>query len=280
MSFRFRQPKSASSAAAQPEGREAGSIGAAAVALVALFLVLLSVFIYLSRLNRGPGQPADAGAPVATAIAPLPTTVAAPPGLAPSTADDGILGILGVLNAAAADNYQTLRDEDWAYELMLPAAWPVASLGDDGPGLLTQAQHDRVVEAPSGGARLALSVWQVEDPSRSLQAWAERLVPGLAPVDGSWEPNATVAGQPALCLWSAESATQPLRLATLLQHGGRLYLLSYSAPDGGAALGHYLKALVSLRFLDAAAASAESADQVPPLPLPAPRYYPSERLFR
>lgn len=277
MSFRFRQPKNAPVAAAQPEGPEAGSIGAAAVALVALFLVLLSVFIYLSRLNRGPDHPADGDAPVATAIAPLPTAVGGPTGQGSST---GILGILGVLSAGAADGYQTLRDEGWSYELMLPAGWSAAALDDDEPGLLTQAQHDRVVEAPAGGARLALSVWEAEDPSLDLQEWAQRLAPGLGPVDGSWEPNATVAGQPALCLWSAEAATQPLRLATLVRHGGRLYLLSYSAPDGGASLGHYLKALVSLRFLDTAAGAAEPADQVPPLPLPQPRYYPSEQLFR
>lgn len=288
MSFRFRQPRDASPAPARPQtaqGREAGSVGAAAVALVALFLVLLSVFIYLSRLNRGPvvegpamptvdpslAAPEAESAAIVTAL-----PVADAP---PAASGGGLLNMLSVLKAGAADAYRTHRDDTWGYEVLLPDAWKAATVVAAGQRL-AEAAHDRVLEDPGSGARLALSVWEgaaAED--LPLQAWAERVAPGLAPAEGGWEPNATVAGEPALSLWSGEAASQPLRLATLLRHGDRLFLLSYGAPDGGAALAHYVKALVSFRFLDQDPAT-EAADQIPLLPLPDPRYYPSGRLFR
>lgn len=288
MPFRFRQPRVASQSPARPlpaEGREAGSIGAAAAALVALFLVLLSVFVYLSRLNRGPVGAGPSGTPPA---GPGPVTqgedappevtalpIAGPPAAAPGGA---FLDVLSVLTVGAADAYQTHRDEAWSYELLLPGSWEAATVAATGQRLAEPA-HDRVLQEPATGARLALSVWDAADEENlTLQAWAERVAPGLSPVGDSWEPNATVAGEPALCLWSAEAASQPLRLATLLRHGDRLYLLSYGAPDGGAALAHYVKALVSLRFLDQDPA-AGTADQIPLLPLPDPRYYPSGLLF-
>lgn len=287
MPFRFRQSRVMSQAPARPlpaEGREAGSIGAAAVALVALFLVLLSVFIYLSRLNRGPAAEGP-GTPTVDPAIPAPereraavVTALPLPGAPARAAGGSLLDMLSVLKAGAADAYLPQRDDTWAYEVLLPDSWKSATVAATGQRL-AEAAHDRVLEDPGTGARLALSVWDaVDEENLTLQAWAERLAPGLSPVGGTWEPNATVAGEPALCLWSAEAASQPLRLATLLRHGDRLYLLSYGAPDGGAALAHYVKALVSLRFLDQDPA-AGTADQIPLLPLPDPRYYPSGQLF-
>lgn len=235
------------------------SIGTAAAALVALFVVLLSVFIYLSRLNGANTRPV-ADTSVADATAP------AAPGGGP-----------GSQVVSAADGYQSLSDPRWNYALMVPKNWRSAAV-DGGSGLLAQADHDRVVEDPVTGARLALSVWNAPE-AQGLADWAARIAPGLQPADGSWQPNAMVAGSPALALWAPESATQPVRYATLLQAGGRLYALSYAALDGGAALADYAKALVSLRWLDASE-TAGSPDQVPLFPLPAPRYYPSSQLFR
>lgn len=235
------------------------SIGTAAAALVALFVVLLSVFIYLSRLNGAVTEQVAGRAPT------RPTPPAAS-GRGPSS-----------LTVSAADGYQSLRDPRWNYALMFPKDWRSAAV-DGGSGLLAQADHDRVVEDPTTGARLALSVWTA-DEERSLADWAARVAPGMLPADGSWQPNARVAGSPALALWAPESATQPVRYATLLLAGGRLYALSYAAQDGGAALADYAKALVSLSWLDDAAAEG-SPDQVPLFPLPAPRYYPSDQLFR
>ena len=134
------------------------------------------------------------------------------------------------------------------------------------------------MEDPQTGARMALSIWAASD-DQPLEGWARRVAPGMQPTDGSWEASATVAGQPALALWSPESATRPGHYATLLLAGGRLHALSYAAHDGGASLADYAKALVSLRWLDSAE-GADRPDQVPLFPMPSPRFYPSGRLFR
>jgi len=239
------------------------SIGAAAAALVVLFLVLLSVFIHLSRLNQSvAGPPAAPDAAVVTAPDPAATATTA-------------LG-LGALTVSAADGYQSLQDEGWDYEVMFPKGWRSATVERSGT-LLTQADHDRVVEDPLTGARMALSVWTASE-DQPLEAWAERVAPGMQPTDGTWPANARVAGRPAVALWAPESATQPGHYATLLLKDGRLYGLSYAARDGGTALADYAKALVSLRWL-AEGDREGQADQVPLFPLPAPRFHPSERLF-
>lgn len=236
------------------------SIGTAAAALVVLFLVLLSVFIYLSRLNQGAAD-----------------LVAAPPAEPRVEATATGASTLGALTVSAAGGYQALRDPRWNYAVLFPEDWPSAAV--DGSGsLLAQADHDRVVEDPRTGARMALSVWTAGE-DLPLEDWAGRVAPGMQPTDGSWQANATVAGRPALALWAAESATRPGHYVTLLLKDGRLYGLSYAARDGGAALADYAKALVSLSWPNDPV-MADQADQVPLFPLPAPRFHPSERLFR
>ena len=239
------------------------SIGAAAAALGVLFLVLLSVFIHLSRLNQSAAGPSTA---------PIAAPVTAPDPAATATTALG----LGALTVSAADGYQSLQDEGWDYEVMFPKGWRSATVERSGT-LLTQADHDRVVEDPLTGARMALSVWTASE-DQPLEAWAERVAPGMQPTDGTWPANARVAGRPAVALWAPESATQPGHYATLLLKDGRLYGLSYAARDGGTALADYAKALVSLRWL-AEGDREGQADQVPLFPLPAPRFHPSERLF-
>jgi hypothetical protein len=129
------------------------------------------------------------------------------------------------------------------------------------------AGYDVVFEDPASGARLGVSVWD-DGGVEAIALWVPLVAPGMRPVSGRWEPTDTVAGEPALAMWSADSATLPTRYASFLSHAGRRYRVAYSAADGGTLIGEFVRALVSLEF-----GSADTADLVAPLPQPTPRTF-------
>ena len=100
------------------------SIGAAAIALIVLFLVLLSVFVYLSRLNQGTTLTPAADRPGTDG----PPVVGISGTAAPDAPPEGRPGTtLGALAVSAAGGYQSLRGERWNYELMFPQGWRSAA---------------------------------------------------------------------------------------------------------------------------------------------------------
>ena len=290
-------------------------IGTAAAAMLALFLVLLSVFIYISRLDLAE-LAEDRGAPASGTVSDPPiraassgdsTEVDAPVSGgsrsegAPSSTDgrraepDEVEGTIeGSSNIGLPDVSNAANDEariaapsaeaaqwsqslgDRGYQVRIPAGWRQASVNEAAPPLRA-ADHDLVLEEPNSGARIAVSIWDASELV-PLVLWAPSVAEGMRPVDGQWAQNAVLAGEPAMLLWAQETPISPARYAAFVGHAGRYLRLAYSASDGGEALDSYAQLLNSLRWSDAVDAT-DVGDRLPPLPMPRPRYHPSGRLF-
>jgi hypothetical protein len=165
------------------------------------------------------------------------------------------------------------QDPRYGFRLSVPGGWRQASVADeDRPALA--ADYDLVWEDPDSRARLSVSAWEGSRLT-SFLLWTALVGAGMQSIDGQLPTNAVVAGQPALLLWAAESPSSPTRYALFLEHGGTFYRLAYGAHDGGAALGDFARALVSLRW----DGEADAVDVLPLRVAPADRYWPSERLF-
>jgi hypothetical protein len=277
------------------------SVGAASAALASLFLVLLSVFVFTSRLVRGDDAGrVQLGREAGAASAPRSLGRGQTGGSVASRTEDSPAAaqLARLATKDAASEFVSFEDPALGLSTSLPAGWREATFRDaadphsaaDSHGAtdsLNAADRDRLLEDPASGARLAISAWDARDLA-PLELWVMGVASGMRSIDGRWPSNARLAGEDAIALWAPESPTQPARYAVFLAHGGRYYRLAYAANDGGAAMGAYALMLARLRWLDARSelgsepsdvtdsedlADAETAT-LPPLPLPGSRYFP------
>ena len=271
------------------------AIGTASGALASLFVVLLSVFIYTSRLIRPAeeGRPNVPNASVLTASqdaifrpgsggasatnSEVATGDAPPLGLDPSAPHDPPAEA-GTLLGGPPPSTDTVLVEDPALgiRIELPRGWQSAVF-DDADGPLGAADRDLVVEDPASGARMAVSAWDASELA-PLNLWLMGVASGMRSVDGRWPSNARVAGEDAMALWAPESPTQPASYAVFLAHEGRYYRVAYAARDGGDAIDAFLTSLAQFDWLSPAVSASSEADTVPSLPMPAARYFPGQSL--
>jgi hypothetical protein len=242
---------------------EARSMGLIASLMVLVFLVMLSVFLYISRLARD-GNPwtTDAAA----------TTVAAD---ATPTEDPtvGSSAVAALLPTPRQDSpLARYADARFGFRLDLPEHWRHAVAVDPAP-IFPTADYDVVFEEATSHARLAVSVWE-NAPDDASTLWAALVAPGLQSVDGRWPTEAQVSGVPAAVLWADETPVVPARYAVCLVRDGRRYRVAYAASDGGARLSEYARAVVSFEL-----GADDTPDTIPPLPRPGGRYFPTEALF-
>ncbi|MCB0217631.1 MAG: hypothetical protein H6648_05645 [Caldilineae bacterium] len=277
-----------------PRGR-VQAIGTASGALASLFVVLLSVFIYTSRLIRpaevdganlretrwdasNPDPLAHPGSGGASADGSEAGPGEAPPaGLEPSVARGPATEASVLLgDPSTGDDTVLVEDPALGVRIALPRGWQSADFdADDGP--LGAADRDLVVEDPATGARMALSAWDARELA-PLHLWVMGVASGMRSVDDVWPSNARVAGEDAIALWAPESPIRPASYAVFLAHDGRYYRVAYAARDGGDAIDRFVTALAQLDWLSPAVSASAEADTLPPLPMPAARYFPGQGL--
>jgi len=212
-------------------------------------------------------SPADATSLAATSTAGVGVT--APAALPPTLPAPGLPL---PTPSGSGRQWRVYRDPQYGFQLEVPAGWRASEVGDeDAPA--SSADHSAVFEAADTGARLAVSVWEASELA-SFYLWAGVVARGMQSVDGQLPTNALVAGHAALVVWAPESPATPAQYAALLARQSRYYRLAYSATDGGAALGDFVRALVPLSW-----DGEETQDIIPPLPAPTGRFYPSNLLF-
>lgn len=232
--------------------RDASPITRHAAGLVVLAtlvtLVVVAVYWYVSRLPfEVPATGADLAVP-AGASGPVRGPLPIPPG-----ADRELL---------------PYRDEAAGFAFQRLASWEARTPGpvEDEDG----RSRTVVFEDPDSRARLAVTVWPGRGATPPARAWVEQQAPGMDSVDDHWPTEAVVAGVPAVIVWRDESPDAPARYAAFVRRGGDLVRIAYAASDGGALLGEFARALVTLEWED-----GDTTDLVPPLPRPAGRYFPS-----
>lgn len=232
--------------------RDASPITRHAAGLVVLAtlvtLVVVAVFWYVSRLPlETPATAADLAAPAAQS-GPVTGPLPVPPG--------------------AGRDLVPYRDAAGGFAFERLASWEARTPGriedDDG------RSRTVVFEERGSRARLTVTVWPGRGATPPARAWVEEQAPGMDSVDGRWPTEAVVAGVPAVIVWRDESPDAPARYAAFVRHGGDLVRVAYAASDGGALLGEFARALVTLEWED-----GDTTDLIPPLPRPAGRYYPA-----
>jgi hypothetical protein len=255
MSLKFTEPTDETMSL--PKWREdwVMNTGVVGVIVIALVLVVLSVFLYVVPLSQGratvrPGN----GQPVAAAPGPGTTAPVLP-------------------SPAVAGAPERYTDPRYAFDLAIPAGWRRAAVTDEARPALA-ADYDVVWEQPDTGARIAVSAWDARTVT-SFLLWSALLGAGMQSADGQTPTNAIVAGRPALLLWAPETPTTPARLAVFLARGNTYYRIAYTAYDGDAAVADYARALATLHW----PGDAASTLVLPLRGLPNSRYWPSERLY-
>jgi hypothetical protein len=248
-----------------------------ATVIGALCLILLAVLLFVAQLSRhgdtastqeltAPGASSATGVPVGFGTTLPPTTgYPAPTSQVPVTP----LTTPGTIPA----HWHRYVDQLYGFELELPEDWREATIEPAPMAVAEIADHDVAFEQPDTRARIAVSVWDAAGRA-PFALWLGIVARGMVAVDGQLPTNAWVAGQPALVVWSPDTPTTPAHYGVFLERDGRYYRLTYSATDGGAGIGTFLRALVTLTWNDEPA-----TDLIPRLPLPREPYYPSERLF-
>lgn len=259
-------------------GPSAASTGGTAGLLFALFLLLLSGFIWLGDELREAGLiPERSDSIRAGATEPLTGTAISGAGSANRARAETLPG-----QSRTSPFYEDLIS---GFGLHLPDGWQRTERQSDA-SLPSFGDHDLILQDPQSGARFAISSWDAEGLA-SLPLFLGRIAPGFQPVDGDWQSNAEISGQPALVLWAPDSPTTPARYLAAMEHQGRFICLGYTALDGGAARERFKQLLESMRFhavdharLAGDVEGARDTTRLPRLPLPEGRYFPAESLFQ
>jgi len=149
---------------------------------------------------------------------------------------------------AAGQEWKTYVNKEWGYSIDYSPDWTAAVT------LRNEGKPEKVVKqrvsftAPSG-EQVNVDVW-VNESGLSLKDWVET---NQKPVmDCSLgipkESNATIAGSPAFRLVEADSPQAFGRLFAILQHGNKVYRITWIRPNEAAGKDVYEKMIGSFKF--------------------------------
>jgi hypothetical protein len=161
---------------------------------------------------------------------------------------------IALLDASSdeSSNWENYVDLDYGYSVRYPSEmWDVV-VDLENTGAPEYVIKRRVSLLGPQGARINIDIWR-NASELTLMEWFEEhqrplLARGVAPA----QPNATVAGMPAVFTVEPEGPQAPRRIATCFQHEERAFRLEYWAFDGGIAQETYQETLANFEFTDAA----------------------------